>query len=460
MTEEVEKFLNLIRPYEGAYKSLDIRVIAYKVRDQWVNLATQITLKVSPPQKLKITDNLPKSTDLLVLQTIKPYCELRVVLEGLSQGRLDLEDKLISYNRPDSDRPAPFLRLACRTYARGQWTQYQGRDFKYTILTGDGESIGSIVADTDEFDCRLRSLEHPYDGSEDLARNFLSLNRSLNRHETTYIGVVAPSYLRFGEKCSTKNRKLFLEIESYYNVKRGALKLGIIEHVTERLQKRYSLKPGKFYTKPYKQKFSIVRKIGACLSVDVFLILNKDVVDRVKLYNLAHLLANPAIKMYHHFDPELKILSQNLQGKGNDPGKDFEKAIGLLLGLCGFLWYPYGMIPKIVDAVDGIALIPGTRKGLIYECTVDLPDGNNKLSKLSKRAKELSSLLKNYNLRPVIFTALTSTSIPATELRKAGVETISLATEENIEKLLNMFLEGREPSTIFNYVSRLIPSVH
>ncbi|MGE5693606.1 MAG: hypothetical protein ACM3YF_07495 [Candidatus Zixiibacteriota bacterium] len=457
MNDGIEKFLEAITIFP--YKSIDIRILAFKKDSRWFSLATKITLEVKAPNKLRTATHLPTLNDFEVIHLLQPYSRLSRILKEISEGKFLIDGREIAYVHNFNGKDVtgtPFL--SYNSYERGRTNLSYNKDFSFKFLHSSGPTIRNIVVDPDKLDNCLRSLEYPYNGLADLAENFLFIDNPLDGNNSTYLGIVAPSYMRFGETSQIEKQKLHLEIELFGEIEPKLLMVGIIEHLENGTLKRYSIDSKSFILKIKEGKALIQHKIDGGSVIDAFLSYKGCTVDFIRVYNLAQILSRPLAKMYNHLDPNLNVLKANLAGTGKNSGDDFEMAIAILLGLGGFLTFPFGGISQMRDGVDGIALIPQTRNGIIYECTIGLPDIKNKLSKLSKRTKELKGLLDEFTLNPVIFTALKAEVIPDFEVEKAETERISMATFENIEEALNMFLERKGTKEIFNYLTRLVPT--
>lgn len=457
MSENVRQFLEDIRPYHNLFNSLDIRVVAYQAGEAWINIATRITLLASSPTDLKLVRKLPKLENLSVIHAIYPARKLEAILDELSQSKIRLNKFEIIYGRSDDKGIGPQLSLHNSIYSRNRPGFYSGINYKTFILTDSGTSIHMIIKNREKIEWQLRAWNPPYDGLRDLSINFLCSSRPLDYNDSSFIEVVAPTFLRFGEKCRFKTDELILEIEHPQNLEIKNVRLGLVRQSMKGdiMRHLYGMKGYQIQRENSRTCFR--KKVRDCQSVQVFLKYNEDVADTVEVLNPKSAQFNPLLAMQRQYDHNLGILQTLIQGDKNHHGINLEAGIPLLLSIAGFQCLPYATTKKMQNGPDGVAILPKTKQGFIYECTTGLPDTKNKLSKLSRRFKELRKRNPALDLKPVIFTSVESDVIPDIEMDKASNEGISIVGNEHMSEILEAVKNGCQGQSILDYLNQLMP---
>ena len=192
-------------------------------------------------------------------------------------------------------------------------------------------------------------------------------------------------------------------------------------------------------------------------SVVIFLRFRGNTLDKRRVNDPFALDKNPRIQAYDYLDEDLNKLKNYLRGKGKDPAEDFEIGVGLLLHFFGFNVAPYGRVKAINEGIDLIAFVPPSNYIIAVECTIKDLDVNEKLSKFSRRVKELQERLAEFSIIPLIFTALERAKISESDLKKANTERIGVVAFEEIQKLIEMTIEQRQPNEILVYLQNLLP---
>jgi hypothetical protein len=173
---------------------------------------------------------------------------------------------------------------------------------------------------------------------------------------------------------------------------------------------------------------------------------------------------NTLAAVYGVYDGARSVLIQHLNGKGKNPGRDFEAAFHNLLALCGFSSVHLGSIQGMHDR-DSVDAIASTRSGrlLIIECTVGDINNDNKLGKLDARYKHILGQLETARVpikasQRVIATSYTREQVKA-NLEDAGKLDIAVVTQDEVQEILD-HLDGDVTSErLFDFIRRLVPDV-
>lgn len=118
---------------------------------------------------------------------------------------------------------------------------------------------------------------------------------------------------------------------------------------------------------------------------------------------------------------------------------------------------PYGRVKPIQEEIDLLAFAPHSNHVIAAECTAADLDVNEKLSKFSRRVKELSERLGDFIILPLMFTALERGKVSESDLEKAKNEGIGVAAAEEIEELFRIAAEQRTLNEALRYLYGLIP---
>lgn len=174
-----------------------------------------------------------------------------------------------------------------------------------------------------------------------------------------------------------------------------------------------------------------------------------------------HRYLNPRLAIHQIFDEDLELLRRMLLKPDTDKPYAFENAVSTLLNLLGFSVTNYGRIPKLQRGPDIIAISPAGHVG-ITECTVGLPNENDKLAKLVQRVKLIRDRLKETGhgvsqLQAVIVTPLSRDEVTA-NLETAGKYEIAVICKEDIEEMLNQVGLPPNADRLFEDAKRLVPN--
>lgn len=262
------------------------------------------------------------------------------------------------------------------------------------------------------------------------------------------------------------NGKIIINAESIGYEKSDEVSIGIIEH-SDAPPYRTSLVLQKSDWKEEKGRLIASKEINSysptTTSVDIFLSFRGEHLDMLTVRNPSALLENPIIKVYEHFDKDLTILNKYIESLDSDC---FVKGIGLLLHFCGFNVGIYELIKGkkgisgIQEEIDVVAFAPDNYV-IAAECTTSDIDVKGKISKFSRRTKELRNLLADYTVAdyiviPLIFTALEREKISKSDLKKAGEEGIGVVAIENIRELLEMAGQQKGLKEILTYLDSFV----
>ena len=178
----------------------------------------------------------------------------------------------------------------------------------------------------------------------------------------------------------------------------------------------------------------------------------KHVPDSKEIYGYT---TNQRIKVYQELSGEIQDFLESVTEGGKRVSRSFEAKMSLLFHLLGFspAYYGYGS-----EAVPDILVFDKDNKlVMVVECTLQQPDINNKLSKLSSRTKIIEETIPEIKVLPVLITVLSRDRINKSDEDKAKIESIAIITSNELDSLITMGLEQVSTTVIFDYIQTLIP---
>lgn len=155
---------------------------------------------------------------------------------------------------------------------------------------------------------------------------------------------------------------------------------------------------------------------------------------------------------YDWVDPQCEVLIDCLfdEKKRRKESQDFEIGVASLFWMLGF--GPLHLLtPRLKDNPDLLVATPGGRMALV-ECTTDVIDKENKLSKLHSRAQSIKSRLENSGARylellPILITALPTKSV--IDIEKASRFGILVLTQDDLRAAVGRSVFPQDPDALF-----------
>jgi hypothetical protein len=150
-------------------------------------------------------------------------------------------------------------------------------------------------------------------------------------------------------------------------------------------------------------------------------------------------LLNPRHAIQSAFDQDQTVLKRLLFESRRSDARSFEDGVAMLLGMLGFSVTQHGRTQKLSNAPDIIAITPGGHVAVV-ECTLGLPDQNDKTDKVLQRTETLRRALSNagwpgVQLLPIVVTLLTKAEIEG-QRKAAESKGVVIISREDIESAL------------------------
>ena len=465
--KDIDKFRESISRYRDRWYSIDIRTVCFLAYEKWINIGTRIMLSEKAAAEPVGQTMLPLLPNLCALNVTRDMADLDGLLDHIQAGMVAISGKTIYFGAIETNdvRIAP-LSFHFQQARRG--TNYFNAEYPYLSLVHSGPSLHNLLDNheqasaQDEIDWKLRSLKAPYNGLDDLLVNFLGIpHPAYGGIQSALTEFVAPLGIRLGSKSTLSNGKLTVHVESIGGPNSDGVSLGVIalsgrspmSRVAHDLAKDdWERKPGAAH-----KEISIENASSAV----IFLSCNGNALDMQTVNDPAVLLKNPRILAYNHFDQNLSVLKEYLVGKGGDQSKDFEIGVGLLFHFCGFNVGPYGRVKalqskSIQEEIDHVIFAPSGSHIVAIECTRKDLDIDGKLSKFSRRVKELRDFLPTFTVIPLVCTPLSKVMIAKSDSQKTNEEQIGVVAAEGIQTILEMAEQNKEPDEILDFLIGLI----
>lgn len=466
--KDTDRFRESIRPYLDQWQSIDIRTICFLAYEKWVNLGTRIVFSEKAATDQTDPVNLPALPTFCALQEVRNIGSVDGLLDELQAAKLTISEKLIHYGTIEGNevRVAP-LNLQFQQARRG--TNYFHVDYPYISLVHSSPSLHNLLHNheqaliQDELDWKLRSLKTPYNGLDDLLINFIGLPRpSLGGISSAHTEIIAPLRIRLGSKSALSNGRLTVHVEGSGDRNPNDVSIGVLALSGTSTIKRIAQNLAVDDLKGSPEVAYKEIHIGeAASSAVIFLTFKNKALDIQTVNDPAALLNNPRILAYSHFDQDLTILNEYLLGKGGDQSRDFEIGVGLLFHFCGFNVGPYGRVKalkskSIQEEIDHLVFAPSGNHIVAIECTKKDLDTEGKLSKFSRRVKEIRDLLPTFRVIPLVCTPLSKAIIADSDVLKAAKEHIGVIGAEEIQTILELAGQNKNPEEILEFLDSLI----
>lgn len=462
----IQDFLEIIHKTPSLWRSIDIRVLAAKVNNQWHNLLTRCYLTHHVPTKVTPLPNLPETEWIGCWQEIWPIKRLPNLIKLIQSGKLNLRSKSIAYlkNQFESDGKAATYGLFSHFFGDISY-EHQAAILNWSTntLLASGDSINRILSELpveqSRIDEALRVLLKPYDGLSGVIEFGLGYQgRHHSEHASFQLLMPLEACFDVGN-CSFGDGKLHFSIIAGSSLVTKACKLGYFawnqgmkthsNNVSLPLEE-WSEKNGMFaYTGQI--------PIRNFHHVKMFLQVGDSVAHRVSLVDYASKSQNPRILMYEYVDDELKMLRTYLRSTGDADGSHFEQAVARLLRFAGFEVESFAGNKKFSDAVDTIAYHLSSELILAVECTTGSINSGGKLGKLVLRTREMSEGMKGYQVQGVLATALESNNVSRGEIMQAAEDGLAVLCQEDLFSILEMASNNRPVFEVVSFIRQRIP---
>jgi hypothetical protein len=451
--EQVEAFKKTIGPLLPDWKSFELRVIAERGRaGDWVLNSMRAILCPESPMKSGRND-LPRVEGLLVVHEWRDIDELFGLMDAMLEGEIHVGRELIGLKRPNTSPPPPSLYV--RKWDRQHTLAEFGIDFSSLVLAGEDTITSRLLHDPFRtVNAVLRAANPPWDGLEDLRRNFMGIPRDqAPRSDLSSFEVVAPLAVNLSDSSVLEGKQLKAVVTTQDGTSADQIVLSAVSYHVDGSVARIRRVPNRESTEGAGQSYMTIELPEVPSKVSLLLTYRGLDADRLDFIGEAAYSTSPRLAVLREIAGGIERLSEGLDS-ARTRGKEIEGWVALVFHLLGFAPAHYGSTSW--EAPDIVAFFDSDSWILVIECTEREPDIRNKLTKLATRAKKLerASGTKAY---PVLVTALDRSLLNKTDLDKASKESIAIVSADEYRDLLNLALEGGGPAETHSLLERLIP---
>lgn len=362
-------------------------------------------------------------------------------------GRIHKFDEIISLEATDSQLSSPYL--APVTYP-----------FSSSLrITGISRQELLRAVNYPPLDSELKVADVPFDTMDEL---LISCGLpAFGRSDQTFLELEAPSPGIIEARSIIENDEAVIKIQIGKKLDAAKFKIGHRVFQKDKKVARKSIASDKLKWREesnlmistHRVPVSDAPALEAYLSYDGIFLAQRLIIDPKQQLNVRH-------EIYQISDPNLELLREMLtkpEKDRSDKAETFERAISILFNLLGFSVASYGLIPKLQNGVDIIALT--TSKDIaVIECTTGFLNQKDKLAKLARRTQLIKDKVgyDSSQVQPVIVTQLFRKEIEA-HLVEAGNLGISVVCREELENTLHQVPLPPDPDQFFKDLKRLIP---
>jgi len=432
-----EDFKSFFQIFKDNWQSIDLRVVAISKDVGWLFHTIQIIFDHDLKDR-SVNEDIPNIDDLLVIHERWNIDEIEKLLEYVEKSELFVGDKKIHIKGYDGNVWKPLSSLNFRFYEKNEGYSRYNSNFPLAVLEGyHGGGLG--FNEKKGINHKLRSEKIPWDGLVDLRANFVGIGPDWASRDDCFLSLVAPIYVQL-KSAELDNSILTFEIEKADTINFEDISISLISHQENGIISRL-----KYHIK---EMNTIIELDHAPLMIKLMVNYRNYIVDSKELFG--HTL-NRRINVYQQIFGDIQEFTEGFSIKG----RQFEARISILFHLLGLSPAYYGFGAH--DIPDILVFSKDDEFVLVIECTTREPDLNNKLTKLSTRAREIEGILHDIPVLPVLVTAFERSMINVSDVEKATKEQIALVTDDDISTLITMCLEQKSPKQIFNYLSSIIP---
>ena len=434
-------FKAFINQFMDNWRTIDIRVLAWKIEIGWLFHQIRIVLDSELVTKPTFED-IPKIDNLLVIHERWDINKLKQLLDSLETAELKIGGETIQIKTWNGQQWNPLTNLDYRYHDKD--TPFHKYGINYMSCSLEGYSSRQVnYNEKDIINHQLRTYKHPWDGLKDLRMNFLSIDEQWSSNDHSNLIIIAPVSLKINE-VQLENNDIIVNIEKSDMIKFDDILLSIISHYEDNEISRIN--------QPITQNKTIVKLHKTPIKSKIMINYRKHVPDSKEIYGYT---TNQRIKVYQELSGEIQDFLESVTEGGKRVSRSFEAKMSLLFHLLGFspAYYGYGS-----EAVPDILVFDKDNKlVMVVECTLQQPDINNKLSKLSSRTKIIEETIPEIKVLPVLITVLSRDRINKSDEDKAKIESIAIITSKELDSLITMGLEQVSTTVIFDYIQTLIP---
>lgn len=440
--EKVKRFKKEVSDFINCWNQVDIKTFFIKVNNINRNLITSINLEYERKPETKVYQPHLYTKHLKMYNAKLKIEELDSLLESISKGSMKIDDLIIQMDKTENTSNLPW---SFDEYEIGFKSYLKRYHYNTFVLDARGhDSIQDIckLAGIRSINWELRNCSFPYIDIDDFVKENFDYDGDEKFREgySSYVEINAPLKMYFTDECFFGGNKLHIELVAEMpTVSKKASIQYIATSFDGSLERRnFSVDPRSWQDNDGIYRYIKNYHLINSQHVHTYCHYGDKPIGIGYFENTKRPVRNSRMILHMTIDQELKLIQEQIHDKSSNRSNKFESAISWLLHLCGFAVINYGSIAKSTNFVDLVAFSSYENIIFVIECTTDLPDTKNKLSKLHKRAKELEKELPDVTLIPILFSQLERKVISPAEIRKAHDNDIGVFTIDDFTKLIEI----------------------
>lgn len=462
-TEGVEQFLRAVGRTQHLWRSVDMRVLAAKLGDEWHNLLTRCYLDWRRPEDVIRFTALPLTESVGCWQWVVPIGQVREFLQAVASGELRIADVPIQYRAILA--PSPSQPYSIGGYSFSDLSEPHRRSYWYRSCH-ELRALGNSVHDLTHraggraaLDNAVRVCSVPYDGLDGLARFAVGSPERLEPSRACLFEIFAPLEAVIStETCSFDKGKL------HYTVQVGSRDVG---QVTELkvfglgtapvpLNRTVALRDAEWTPTNSEWRTEGELELSDWRLVTLMLCVGPYAVHRLVLRDLTASSGNTRLETYQLFDRGLSILRDTLTIQGS-AGAQFEAAIARLFAFLGFVVNRLSGDGRLGESVDLLAHAPVGNSCLAVECTTGSLGSKGKLGKLVSRVAEIRRSLPQLQVWGVMVTSLTQSQLMQSDVDAAAKDRLVVLAQEDLQEMLGLALASAKPAELLAFLQTRVP---
>lgn len=441
-------FDNIFQDWSNCFGSIEELSISVKFNQHWYLRYVHINYSLNEYKECKNIFSL-NTEHIVVTKRILPikssiFNEIWKRNESSINIENDITFKVDSMNKSYS----PF---------GGKWRN-ENRHIPTLRMTGDSPNYDNDLFD--KIKLELRSCEQPFNDINDL-KEYLNIEHDLlSSSMSSVIEITLSSPLYILDSSNLINDSLSVHITADPKIDKDKIKITAKIFQGSIIERKEICIDSIRWTK-FKNliKGTIDIDWNNIHAAECYLTYKNEFVDKRLLID-PNKTVNRRYFIHKTFDSNNSLLEKLIFSEKGSRAKDLEDGIAILFSILGFNITKYGGPDQLQDAPDIIVETPDDRLALI-ECTISLPNKNDKLAKLVQRTKKLQrdsekSGIPYSEIIPLLVTTLPKDDVQA-HIKEAGKLGVAIVTKDIIEELIKKMSLPADSVRIYDEIKTLIP---
>jgi hypothetical protein len=420
--KQVAEFLELLKPFLGAWQSLEVRTGSVAVESTEFCLIFAGTLEVHPPDQLPSAPASPSTNLFKADRKAFPISHLDTLINNLFTDHLQLDERQLRFGKAKSDGTAREGLSPNHHFERAGETRWGRNELAQAsiVLFSGGTSLhdasGGLLNDHD-LDLQLRSLKTPYHDVDDMLQAFYRQpGAKFGNTSKAFFSLRAPIPVTLSQTLIKDNYlQGTIVLEGGLSPDKVELGMILIPRKGPTRREPFVLTSSHWAREENRQIATFKMDMKEILSCRLYLGYAGIHLVAREFENPEAPTANVAIIAHRHFDEGMSLFTKWLAGKGKDPGDDLEKAVGWLFNFLGFRTNGYGGGQDLDNEVDQVCMWEEGKTLLGIECTTKSTNLIQKMKNVFRRCENLKHLLPGWDIVPIVATSMARSELTETE---------------------------------------------